>query len=47
MTQPLRLVHASDLHLERPLYGLPEIPDHLRELLIEARHLTLDAIFNH
>jgi DNA repair exonuclease SbcCD nuclease subunit len=37
MSQPaLRLVHASDLHLERPLYGLAEIPDHLRELLRDA-----------
>ena len=26
MTQPLRLVHASDLHLEQPLYGLAEVP---------------------
>ena len=45
MTQPLRLVHASDLHLERPLYGLAEIPDHLRELLIEAPYHAAEQVF--
>src|SRR5687767_3143974 len=46
MTQPsLRLVHASDLHLERPLYGLAEIPDHLRELLIDAPYQAAEQVF--
>ena len=46
MTQPaLRLVHASDLHLELPLYGLAEIPDHLRELLIEAPYHAAEQVF--
>ena len=45
MTQPVRLVHASDLHLERPLYGLAEIPDHLRELLIEAPYHAAEQVF--
>ncbi len=45
MTQPLRLVHASDLHLERPLYGLPEVPDHLRDLLIEAPQQAAEQVF--
>jgi exonuclease SbcD len=45
MTQPLRLVHASDLHLERPLYGLADIPDHLRELLIEAPYHAAEQVF--
>jgi DNA repair exonuclease SbcCD nuclease subunit len=45
MTQPLRLVHASDLHLERPLYGLAEVPDHLRELLIEAPYHAAEQVF--
>jgi hypothetical protein len=45
MTQPLRLVHASDLHLERPLYGLAEVPDHLRELMIEAPHQAAEQVF--
>jgi DNA repair exonuclease SbcCD nuclease subunit len=41
----LRLVHASDLHLELPLYGLAEIPDHLRELLIEAPFQAAEQVF--
>lgn len=45
MTQPLRLLHASDLHLERPLYGLADIPDHLRELLIEAPYHAAEQVF--
>lgn len=46
MTQPsLRLVHASDLHLELPLYGLAEIPDHLRELLVEAPYQAAEQVF--
>src|SRR4029078_6409687 len=45
MTQPLRLVHASDLHLERPLDGLADIPDHLRELLIEAPYHAAEQVF--
>lgn len=45
MTQPLRLVHASDLHLELPLYGLADVPDHLRELLIEAPFHAAEQVF--
>lgn len=45
MTQPLRLVHASDLHLERPLHGLAEVPDHLRDLLIEAPYQAAEQVF--
>ena len=46
MSQPaLRLVHASDLHLERPLYGLAEIPDHLRELLRDAPYRAATQVF--
>ena len=28
---PFRFIHASDLHLERPLMGVAEVPDHLRD----------------
>lgn len=47
MSQPaLRLVHASDLHLERPLYGLAEIPDHLREMLRDAPYRAATQMFD-
>ncbi len=45
MTQPIRLVHASDFHLEMPVYGLAEVPDHLRELLIEAPYHAAEQVF--
>lgn len=45
MTQPLRLVHASDLHLERPIYGLADVPDHLRDLLVEAPYQAAEQVF--
>jgi hypothetical protein len=45
MAQPLRLVHASDLHLERPIYGLADVPDHLRDLLVEAPYQAAEQVF--
>jgi DNA repair exonuclease SbcCD nuclease subunit len=45
MSQPLRLVHASDLHLELPVYGLPEVPDHLRDLLVDAPYHAAEQVF--
>jgi len=41
----LRLLHASDLHLERPIYGLAEVPDHLREVMIDAPYHAAEQIF--
>ena len=35
-TWPFRFVHASDFHLEQPLMGVAEVPDHLRELFLDA-----------
>ncbi len=34
--ESFRFLHASDLHLEQPPYGLTEIPDHLGETLADA-----------
>lgn len=31
-----RFLHASDFHLERPPAGLAEMPDHIRDVLVEA-----------
>lgn len=41
----LRLLHASDLHLEQPVYGLAQVPDHLRDLLIEAPFHAAEQVF--
>jgi DNA repair exonuclease SbcCD nuclease subunit len=42
---PIRLVHASDLHLERPPFGLDVVPKHLRELFVEAPYHAAEQIF--
>lgn len=42
---PLRFVHAGDLHLERPLSGVAEVPPHLRENFLEAPYLAAEQIF--
>lgn len=42
---PLRFVHASDFHLERPLGGVAEIPEDLRELFLEAPFLAAEQVF--
>jgi DNA repair protein SbcD/Mre11 len=34
--ESVAFIHASDLHLEQPSYGLTEIPDHLRQILAES-----------
>jgi len=46
MTQrPFRFIHASDLHLERPLSGVAEVPDTLREAFLEAPYLAAERVF--
>jgi hypothetical protein len=40
-----RFLHASDLHLEQPLYGLTEVPDQLRDQLIEAPLQAASRLF--
>lgn len=40
-----RFLQASDLHLEQPLYGLTEVPDQLRELLLDAPLQAASRVF--
>ena len=40
-----RFVHASDLHLERPPFGLEEVPAHLREIFVEAPYQAAEQVF--
>ncbi len=42
---PFRFIHASDFHLERPLMGVAEVPDHLRELFLEAPYTAARQVF--
>src|SRR2546423_13719231 len=39
-------VHASDLHLEMPPHGLAEIPEHLRDNLLEAPYRAAERVFD-
>ena len=43
--EPFRFVHAADFHLEQPLYGLAEAPDHLRDLLLDAPYAAARRVF--
>lgn len=44
---PFRFLHASDLHLERPLTGVTEAPDHLRDLFCEAPYRAAKQVFDY
>jgi DNA repair exonuclease SbcCD nuclease subunit len=44
--RPFRFVHASDFHLETPLEGVAEVPDHLREPLIDAAYTAAGRVFD-
>ena len=39
-------VHASDLHLELPPHGLGEIPEHLRDSLLECPYRAAERVFD-
>jgi exonuclease SbcD len=42
---PLRFVHASDLHLELPPFGVAEVPEHLREVFVESAFWAAERVF--
>ncbi|HEX3726482.1 MAG TPA: hypothetical protein VHV08_09580 [Pirellulales bacterium] len=46
MSQPFRFIHSSDWHLDRPVRGLAEVPDHLRTALVEAPYRAAERVFD-
>jgi DNA repair exonuclease SbcCD nuclease subunit len=44
--RPLRFVHASDFHLEMPLQGVVEVPEHLREAFCDAPYTAARRVFD-
>jgi DNA repair protein SbcD/Mre11 len=44
--RPFRFIHAGDFHLERPLAGVAEVPDHLRELFLESPYTAARRVFD-
>ena len=43
--RPFRFLHASDLHLELPLHGLAEVPEHLRDRFLDAPYAAARKLF--
>jgi DNA repair protein SbcD/Mre11 len=43
---PFRFVHASDFHLEQPLSGVADVPEHLQELFFEAPYTAAERVFD-
>jgi hypothetical protein len=42
---PFRFIHAADFDLHRPITGITEVPDHLRQLLLEAAYRAVVRVF--
>jgi len=43
---PFRFVHSGDFHFERAMHGLAEVPDHLRDALIDAPFTAAERVFD-
>lgn len=44
--RPFRFIQAGDFHLERPLHGMADVPEHLRELCIDAPYRAAQKVFD-
>jgi len=43
--RPFRFLHASDFHLEQAPQGMAEVPEHLKEPLIESAYTAAQRVF--
>ncbi len=43
--RPFRFLHAADFHLEMPLHGVGEVPEHLVDLFLEAPYAAAEQVF--
>jgi len=43
--EPIRFIHAADMHLEQPMSGIGSVPDALRAKLIEAPFAAARRVF--
>ena len=41
----IKFLHASDLHLDRAMSGLAEVPPHLKSTMVNAPYLAAENIF--
>lgn len=44
-SRAIRYIHAGDFHLEQPMHGLDLVPDHLRDLLVDAPLKAAERVF--
>jgi exonuclease SbcD len=44
--ESFRFIHASDFHLENPLTDIDELPDHLRESMVQAPWKAVSSVFD-
>jgi DNA repair exonuclease SbcCD nuclease subunit len=44
--RPFRFLHASDFHLDAVPHGLTEVPDHLRDTLLDAPYHAARRVFD-
>ena len=45
-TAPFRFLHAADLHLDRAMVGIAEVPEHLRDAWIDAPYGAAERVFD-
>ncbi|MFN3191029.1 MAG: exonuclease SbcCD subunit D [Aureliella sp.] len=43
--ESFRFIHASDFHLERPMQDIFDLPEHLRQSLVDAPWKAAEAVF--
>ncbi len=44
--RPFRFIQAGDFHLERPLYGMTDVPEQLHDLCIDAPYRAAQRVFD-
>ncbi|MFK7735974.1 MAG: exonuclease SbcCD subunit D [Pirellulaceae bacterium] len=45
--ESFRFIHASDFHLERPMQDIYDLPEHLRQALVDAPWKAAESVFEH
>lgn len=45
MANGFRFIHAGDFHLHQPLYGVTEVPEHLRDAFLDAPYQAAANVF--
>ena len=46
MSETFKFIHASDFHLDEPMSGLAELPNHLKSILANAPYAAAENVFD-